>query len=81
MERPDTAPDGMLPFPVQGLWDALEDMTAEELAALLPSLLRQREEMDAREPEERDEEAYEAWAEAHEELEDLIDEVTDRLEG
>ena len=34
----------------------------------------------AAEPDEADEEAYETWADAHEELEDLIDEVRDRLE-
>ena len=32
------------------------------------------------EADEADEEAYETWADAHEELEDLIDEVRDRLE-
>ena len=55
-------------------------MTAEELAEFLAELLGQRQEMDAAEPDEADEEAYETWADAHEELEDLIDEVRDRLE-
>lgn len=66
----------ILPFPAQDPWERMEGMTAEELA----ELLAQRQEMDAAEPDEADEEAYETWADAHEELEDLIDEVRDRLE-
>ena len=70
----------ILPFPAPDPWEALEGMTAEELRAFREALLRLRTEMDGNEPDEADEETYETWAEAHEELEDLIDEVTDRLE-
>ena len=70
----------ILPFPDQDPWARMEGMTAEELAEFLAELLAQRQEMDAAEPDEADEEAYETWADAHEELEDLIDEVRDRLE-
>ena len=70
----------ILPFPAQDPWARMEGMTAEELAEFLAELLAQRQEMDAAEPDEADEEAYETWADAHEELEDLIDEVRDRLE-
>ena len=70
----------ILPFPAPDPWEALEGMTAEELRAFRETLLRQRAEMDEGEPDEADGDAYETWAEAHEELEDLIDEVTDRLE-
>ena len=70
----------ILPFPAQDPWERREGMTAEELAEFLAELLAQRQEMDAAEPDEADEEAYETWADAHEELEDLIDEVRDRLE-
>ena len=70
----------ILPFPAQDPWEWMEGMTAEELAEFLAELLAQRQEMDAAEPDEADEEAYETWADAHEELEDLIDEVRDRLE-
>ena len=68
----------ILPFPAQDPWERMEGM--EELAEFLAELLAQRQEMDAAEPDEADEEAYEPWADAHEELEDLIDEVRDRLE-
>ena len=70
----------IIPFPSQDPWERMEGMTAEELAEFLAELLAQRQEMDAAEPDEADEEAYETWADAHEELEDLIDEVRDRLE-
>ena len=70
----------ILPFPAQDPWERMEGMAAEELAEFLAELLGQRQEMDAAEPDEADEEAYETWADAHEELEDLIDEVRDRLE-
>ena len=70
----------ILPFPAQDPWERMEGMAEEELAEFLAELLGQRQEMDAAEPDEADEEAYEIWADAHEELEDLIDEVRDRLE-
>ena len=64
----------IVPFPAQDPWERMEGMAEEELAEFLAELLGQRQEMDAAE------EAYETWADAHEELEDLIDEVRDRLE-
>ena len=70
----------ILPFPAQAPWERMEGMAEEELAEFLAELLGQRQEMDAAEPDETDEETYETWADAHEELEDLIDEVRDRLE-
>ena len=70
----------IVPFPAQDPWERMEGMAEEELAEFLAELLAQRQEMDAAEPDEADEEAYETWADAHEELEDLIDEVRDRLE-
>lgn len=70
----------IVPFPAQDPWERMEGMAEEELAEFLVELLGQRQEMDAAEPDEADEEAYETWADAHEELEDLIDEVRDRLE-
>ena len=70
----------IVPFPAQDPWERMEGMAEEELAEFLAELLGQRQEMDAAEPDEADEEAYETWADAHEALEDLIDEVRDRLE-
>ena len=36
--------------------------------------------LDAKEPADMDSELYEAWAEEHEELEDLLDEIQDLLD-
>ena len=36
--------------------------------------------MDEEEPEDMDSEAYDDWGDRHEALEDLADEITDRLE-
>ena len=36
--------------------------------------------LDARAPSPKNEEAYEAWADEHEELEDYLDEILDRME-
>ena len=74
------AEEKIVPFPAQDPWERMEGMAEEELAEFLAELMGQRQEMDAAEPDEADEEAYETWADAHEELEDLIDEVRDRLE-
>ena len=46
------------------------DMTLEELMAL-----------DAKEPKNMNSEAYEEWADEHEELEDYLDEILERMEA
>lgn len=55
----------------------------EDKAQLLANqavLLEQLAQLDAREPQDMDSELYEAWAEEHEELEDLLDEIQDLLD-
>ena len=37
--------------------------------------------LDEEEPADMDSEAYDAWGDRHEELEDLVDEIRDRLEA
>lgn len=59
---------------------APEDMDEQQLQEQL-ALLRQRlEALDEKEPKNMNSEAYEQWAELHEDLEDQIDEVLDLLE-
>ena len=55
------------------------DPTAD-LQAQKAALLAQIAELDAREPEDMDSELYEAWADEHEELEDLLDALQDLLD-
>lgn len=52
-----------------------------DLQAQKAALLAQIAQLDAREPEDMDSELYEAWAEEHEELEDLLDEILDLMDG
>jgi DNA repair exonuclease SbcCD ATPase subunit len=58
----------------------IEDMTLPELEDYLAELESQLSTMDDDEPEDDSSDEYEAWAEAHEDLEDLIDDVNDRIE-
>lgn len=58
----------------------LEDMTRAELEAYLAELQKDLEALDAREPKRMGSEAYEAWADEHEELEDAMDEVRELLD-
>ncbi len=59
----------------------LETMAPEQLRAYQAALQKQIAELDAKEPRNMNSEAYEAWAEEHEELEDLLDEILDLLEA
>lgn len=58
----------------------IEAMTIDQLKACLARLQEQLDALDRKEPEAGDTDACEEWADQHEELEDLIDEVQDRLE-
>lgn len=57
-----------------------EQMDREELRAYLKQLQTAIAALDREEPENMESEAYEAWGQRHEELEDLIDEVLDCLD-
>lgn len=60
-----------------------EDLGTMDRRALEEYLERLRaliSELDAREPRNMNSEAYEQWGEEHEALEDLVDEVLDRLD-
>ena len=58
----------------------LDGMDAEQLRAYLASVRARIEQLDEEEPEDMESEAYEDWGGRHEALEDLADEILDRLE-
>ena len=58
----------------------IDAMTLEQLQAYQAELAQQIEALDAQEPPDMDSEAYEVWGDAHEALEDLLDDVQDRLD-
>ncbi len=66
-------------------WDVsleedIEEMSEEELKEYLSRLDRSLEELSEQEPEDDGGDEYEAWADAHEDLEDRIDEAKELLE-
>ena len=58
-----------------------ETMEPEELRAYLADVREELEVMDEDEPEDETSEEFVDWAERHEELEDLADELVERLEA
>lgn len=58
----------------------IDTMEKDSLRAYLKELQERIRDLDTREPRNMNSEAYEEWADRHEELEDLVDEVLDRLD-
>lgn len=58
-----------------------DTMDPEELRAYLSDIRQELEAMDEDEPEDETGEEFVDWAEEHEALEDLVDEIVDRLEA
>lgn len=58
----------------------IDAMDREALCSYLERLRARIGELDDAEPKNINSEAYEAWGELHEELEDLVDDVLDRLD-
>ena len=57
-----------------------ETKDREELKACLQEVRERIADLDEREPGDMESEEYEAWGDRHEELEDLADELMERLE-
>ena len=58
----------------------LDAMDREELKDYLARVRAELDRLDGEEPQDMDSEEYEVWGDRHEELEDLVDEIWDRLE-
>ena len=71
--------ENVIAFPQEQEEDIYQ-MTLTQLQAHYEAMQRELMTLDAREPSPRNEEAYEAWADEHEELEDYLDEILDRME-
>ena len=72
---------GIIPF--DQFWEEpdLDAMGREELKAYLAQVRDELARLDEEEPQDMDSEEYEVWGDKHEELEDLADEIWDRLDG
>lgn len=62
-------------------WPDIYGMSREELKGCLDGVRADIDALDEREPEDMFSEEYESWADAHEQLEDLADEICDLLDG
>ena len=58
----------------------LYEMTLEEVRDHYAAMQQELHQLDAKEPRNMNSEAYEEWADEHEELEDCLDEILDRME-
>ena len=56
------------------------EMNLEQLQAHYAAMQEELRALDAKEPKNMNSDAYEAWADEHEELEDYLDEILDRME-
>lgn len=70
----------IIPFDDPIWWD-LDTMDRLQLQNCLEMVREQIDRMDEREPADMESEAYDAWGDRHEELEDLADEIMERLEA
>lgn len=58
----------------------LDEMDKAALTAYLTEVRRRIAQLDEREPEDMASEEYDEWSEQHEQLEDIADDILDRLE-
>lgn len=68
-------------FPEEAERLNLDGMGYERLSACLQTVRAQIAQWDEQEPADMGTEEYETWGDRHEELEDLADELRDRLDG
>ena len=70
----------IIEFPVQNGTEDTDELSREELLTLLERLRAEIAVLDEKEPKNMNSEAYETWADRHEELEDQVDEILELLE-
>ena len=67
-------------IPTDAEWTDIDEMQFEELLAYQAQIHALLADLDAREPKNMLSPAYDDWADAHEELEDILDDILDRLD-
>ena len=72
--------ENIIAFPLKVEPEDIYEMTLPQLQAHYADMQQELQTLDAKEPRNMNSEAYEAWADEHEELEDYLDEILDRLE-
>ena len=72
--------DNIIAFPAKEEPEDIYEMNLQQLQAHYAAMQEELQALDAREPRNMNSEAYEEWADEHEELEDYLDEILDRME-
>ena len=70
----------VIAFPQKEEPTDIYEMTLDELQAHYAAMQEELHGLDAKEPKNMNSDAYEQWADEHEELEDYLDEILDRIE-
>ncbi len=70
----------VIAFPQKEEPKDIYEMTLEEIREHYAQMQEELHALDAREPRNMNSEVYEHWADEHEELEDYLDEILDRME-
>lgn len=73
--------NNVIAFPGQEEPEDIYEMTLPQLQDHYALMQLQLQKLDAKEPKNMNSEAYEAWADEHEELEDYLDEILDQMEA
>lgn len=72
--------ENVIAFPVNEEPEDIYEMTLAQLQAHYAAMQEELHTLDAKEPRNMNSDAYEEWADEHEELEDYLDEILDRME-
>ena len=72
--------NNVIAFPQKEEPEDIYEMNLTQLQAHYAAMQEELHELDAKAPKNMNSEAYEAWADEHEELEDYLDEILDRME-
>lgn len=72
--------ENILAFPAKEEPEDIDTMNLSQLQAHYAAMQQALQALDDREPENMQSDLYEEWADEHEELEDYLDEILDRME-
>ena len=72
--------DNVILFPQADMPEDIYEMTLPQLQAHYAAMQEELHVLDAKEPKNMNSELYEEWADEHEELEDYLDEILERME-
>jgi len=72
--------ENVIAFPTRDEPEDIYEMTLQQLQAHYAAMQQELQRLDQKEPRNMNSEAYEEWADEHEELEDYLDEILDRME-